>query len=73
VQKQRRVHHQQEESDVVQGVSAEEVPDGWDVEEWFPVRAAVQLVQDTLPSARTAATAANWQQPGASGASEQQE
>jgi hypothetical protein len=67
------MYHQQEEPNVVQGVSVEEVPHGWDVKEWFQVWATVQLVQDTLPSAGAAATAANWQQSSASGAFEQQE
>jgi hypothetical protein len=50
------VYHQQEEPDIVQGVPSEEVFDGGDVQEWFPVRTTIQLVQDTLSTAGTAAT-----------------
>ena len=57
MQEQRRVYHQQEEPDVLQGVSSEEVFDGGHVEEWIPVWSPLKLVQDTLPAAGTAATA----------------
>jgi len=65
VQEQRRVRDQQKEQDVVQGVQVAQVSGGGHVEEWVPVRPAVQLVQDTLlaPGTATAAPPPPQQQP----------
>ena len=50
------MHHQQEEPDIVQSVSSEEVCGSGHVQERLPVRASLQLVQDTLPAAGATAT-----------------
>lgn len=58
VQEPREMRHHQEEQNLLQGVSAEEVSGGGDVQEWFKIRPKIKLVQDTLSSARTAANPA---------------
>lgn len=57
MQEQRRMRDQQEEQDVVQGVPAAQVSGGGHVQERVPVRPAVKLVQDPLPTPGTAAAA----------------
>jgi len=54
MQAQRRLCDQQEEPNGLQGVPAAQVPPRGDVQEWFPLRSQVQLVQDPLPVAGAA-------------------
>lgn len=58
VQEQRRMRHQQEEPDGVQSVPAAQVPHGRHVQVRLSLRPPLQLVQDTLPAAGTAASGA---------------
>lgn len=51
------MRNQQEESNGVQGVPTEEVPDGGHVEERLALRPTFELVQDSLPAPGTAAAA----------------
>lgn len=51
MQERRRLRDQQEESHRLQGMSLAEVPDGGHVQVRLAIRPALQLVQDTLPTA----------------------
>lgn len=54
VQEQRRVCHQQEEPNGVQGVSVTKMPAGRNVEKWIALRPPLELVQDPLSAAGAA-------------------
>ena len=48
MQEQLQMHSRQEEQDSLQGMQAQEVPDGWHVQVRLQVWPQVQLVQDPL-------------------------
>jgi len=58
MQEWRRLRDQQEESYRLQGMSLAEVPDGGHVQVRLALWPTLQLVQDTLPAARTISASA---------------
>ncbi|KAG5895702.1 hypothetical protein JTB14_021395 [Gonioctena quinquepunctata] len=62
MQKQRRVHHQQEKSHSLQSLPPQKVPHGGHVQERLPIRQKIQLVQNPLPPPRTTTAAQQQQQ-----------